>query len=77
MIRIVNKKIISIFAATSIDCYSLSPPANGEVFFTTTFSGSTAEYSCNEGFNISGIHTRTCLVNGEWSDETPTCVGED
>ena len=38
----------------------------------TTFT-STATYSCNDGYTLEGVTTRTCLASGSWSDSAPTC----
>ena len=46
------------------------------VFYSTTYK-STANYSCNTGYNINGDASRTCGVDGSgtgvWSGSTPTC----
>ena len=38
--------------------------------------GSTASYSCNEGFALFGDSMRTCLDSEEWSGSEPTCESE-
>ena len=38
----------------------------------TTFM-STAVYTCNTGYNLTGDMTRTCQANGTWSGIAPTC----
>ena len=35
--------------------------------------GSTATYSCNEGYNLNGVEERVCQSDGEWSDIAPVC----
>ena len=42
--------------------------------------GTTATYSCNEGYYLQGEDVRTCVedgsgVNGIWSGSTPRCAG--
>jgi len=56
-----------------VDCGTLTDPLNGEVIFTTTTFMSTATYSCNSGYILSGSTTRTCEASGTWSDTAPTC----
>ena len=51
----------------------LSSPANGRVAVTGLTSGSTATYTCNTGYQLTGLQTRTCLSNGIWSGQAPTC----
>ena len=59
------------FAA--VDCGTLAAPQNGQVTLTATTFMSTATYSCNSGYNLSGSGTRTCQASGTWSDTAPTC----
>ena len=40
---------------------------------TSTTLDSTANYSCNSGYNLVGTATVTCTTSGEWSDGAPTC----
>ena len=44
-----------------VDCDSLDNPVNGQVDTSNgTIVGSTATYSCNDGFNLTGSAMRTC-----------------
>ena len=56
-----------------VDCGSLQSPQNGYVSFLSTTPGSTATYSCFEGFELIGTATRRCEDNGQWSSSTPEC----
>ena len=68
---------IYIFAANlEIDCPSLESPARGEVIFTNLTVGSTANYTCQFGYMISGVTTRVCQPGGVWSGEEPMCNSE-
>ena len=62
-------------SSTVVDCGNgtLNNPTDGQVSFMTTTFGSTATYSCNTGYNLQGVATRTCLANGLWSASEPTC----
>ncbi|MBI5498035.1 MAG: choice-of-anchor D domain-containing protein [Deltaproteobacteria bacterium] len=60
-----------------VDCGSLTSPTNGTVSAPTTTYGSTATYSCNAGYPISGSSTRTCGTGGFWSGTAPSCVQVD
>ncbi len=57
-----------------IDCGPLTDPANGQVNTSsgTTF-GSTATYSCDTGYKLSGSLSRTCRADGSWSNTIPSC----
>ena len=61
---------------TAVDCGTLNNPANGQVSHTgrTTYR-QTATYSCDTGYNLVGVSTRTCQATGAWSGSVPTCQG--
>ena len=65
-------KTLFSFSAV-VDCGTLTNPQNGNVTLTTTTFMSTATYSCNSGYTLSGNETRTCEASGTWSDTAPTC----
>ncbi|XP_050051584.2 sushi, von Willebrand factor type A, EGF and pentraxin domain-containing protein 1-like [Dermacentor andersoni] len=56
-----------------VDCGPLDGMANGAVRLLGTQYGSKAEFTCNEGFKLTGTNTRTCEADGQWSDESPRC----
>ena len=56
-----------------MDCGTLTNPENGQVNFTDTTLGADATYTCDEGFPLEGVDTRTCEADGEWSDSEPKC----
>ena len=58
-----------------VDCGGLSNPESGVITMSGTIFNSTATYSCNDGYNLVGDTTRTCLASGSWSDTAPTCTG--
>ena len=57
-----------------ITCGELVEPANGDVEYNRTFN-STATYSCDEGYTLTGNSQRICV--GLWSGSEPTCTGID
>ena len=59
-----------------IDCGSLDDPTNGVVSVSSTTFSSTAIYSCNTGYALTGDDMRTCLESGRWSGSEPTCTGK-
>ena len=64
------------FLIFTVDCGSLTDPANGQVTHTAgTSLGQTATYSCNTGYNLIGGSTRTCQATGQWNASIPTCQG--
>lgn len=57
-----------------VDCGGLSTPVNGSMSLNSTTYGSTANFTCDRGYNITGEGTLTCQVDGTWSDSEPTCT---
>ena len=55
-------------------CGGLSDPANGQATLAGRTSGSTATYTCNNGYQLMGRQTRTCQNTGMWSGMAPTCT---
>ena len=56
-----------------VDCGQLQNPENGFVQVSSTTEGSTATYTCNQGFQLVGNRQRTCQNNGQWSGQQPSC----
>ena len=57
-----------------IVCEDLPDPDNGQVDLSGNIPGSTATYTCNNGFMLQGVSPRNCMDDGEWSGEEPTCA---
>ena len=55
-------------------CGGLPNPANGQATLAGRTSGSTATYTCNNGYQLTGVQTRTCQNTGMWSGMAPTCT---
>ena len=43
---------------------------------TSTTFDSTATFSCETGFNLTGDSQQTCQANGTYSGVMPTCTGQ-
>lgn len=61
------------FSIAAVRCRRLNNPSDGSVSLSGTTVGSTATYSCNDGFTLQGQSTRTCQSNSQWSGSAPTC----
>ncbi len=73
---------------TAIECPVLPVFTHGMIVYATDVTpnfvlGTTATYSCNEGYNLDlsiGIQVRTCIDDGDndavgvFSDQEPACV---
>ena len=63
----------NIYELALIDCGPLTSPANGVVSYPATTYTETATYSCDTGYYVNGVTTRTCQANSTWSEVEPTC----
>ena len=67
------------FHLPGVSCPALVAPANGNLNPSScTTSGNVFEgkchYSCQSGYQISGVQVKNCLNTGQWdSQEEPTC----
>ena len=65
----------------SVTCTSLTL-INGDVSYSISAIdgrypvGSTASFTCSDGYIRNGLDSSTCMITGEWMDELPTCIGE-
>ena len=58
-------------------CSPLAAPVNGQIIITGLIIGSSAVYSCNVGFFLSGgSRVRICQSNGQWSGSIPRCFSK-
>ena len=60
-------------SVTVVDCGGLTCPASGAVSLTNTTYNSVATYFCNDGYNLVGDTSRTCLASGNWSGRDASC----
>ncbi len=58
-----------------MDCAGLDNPTNGVVVLSGVAVGSTADYSCDVGYELDGVSQRMCQMDREWSGVAPTCEG--
>ena len=58
-------------------CPTLLNPENGQVTVNTRTVGSTATYTCNNGYTLTGASLRMCEedsgVIGQWTLQEPAC----
>lgn len=59
-----------------ISCGWLEHPTNGRKNDTNYLLGSTINFTCNAGYELTGSEERTCQVSGAWSGDTPQCIPE-
>ncbi|XP_040001244.1 beta-2-glycoprotein 1-like isoform X3 [Xiphias gladius] len=54
-------------------CPYPDPLSNGELYYEDTVYQSTINYTCHEGYVLSGASTAVCQANGTWSTAVPEC----
>ncbi|XP_076584159.1 beta-2-glycoprotein 1-like [Chaetodon auriga] len=54
-------------------CPYPDPLSNGELYYEDTVYQSTINYTCHEGYILTGSSTAECLANGTWSASVPEC----
>lgn len=56
-------------------CADPGVPVNGTRAGNVFNVGSTVTFKCDLGFDLQGISSATCGVDGMWSSQLPTCSG--
>eukprot|EP00117_Sycon_ciliatum_P039828 scpid16353/ scgid29370/ CUB and sushi domain-containing protein 3; CUB and sushi multiple domains protein 3 len=56
-----------------VDCGDPGTPSNGGKTLTTTTYGSSASFTCSEGYELVGSSRRECTASGQWSGTQPVC----
>ena len=65
----------SVSFPAEVDCGKLPDPENGIVALSGTTSGSIANYTCTDGYELtSGNNARVCENDGKWSGVDPACT---
>ncbi|XP_070571254.1 uncharacterized protein [Ptychodera flava] len=56
-----------------VSCDDPGQPDNGYFEGVDFTHGSNVTYYCHDGYILNGTETMTCLINGTWDSEPPTC----
>ncbi|KAK2521486.1 Svep1 [Columba livia] len=59
--------------AEPVTCRNPGSPEHGHLYGNTYSVGSEVTFSCEEGFQLTGMTTLTCMESGEWSHPIPYC----
>ena len=72
-----HKDILTAILITSCclgtTCPSIQNPLNGELVGDDFSVNSTVQFVCNAGYAVRGSSKSTCLLQGMWSHDPPTC----
>ena len=63
-----------VFPPNTTACSDLAAPLYGSVTVDGTTTGSTASYSCDDGYELVGDVMRVCMSDSEWSGTPPVCL---
>ena len=58
------------------ECSELESPRNGAVDVDKRLYPGEATYSCDSGFELDGVSSRKCQINGTWEEDAPLCVDD-
>lgn len=64
--------MIQLFFADR-ECPELSDPELGRVTVTGRLFGDRASYTCQHGYHVVGLQSRTCQADGQWAGQAPAC----
>ena len=64
------------FLGSVARCPSLAAVEDGTLVMPDTIPGTTATFSCNDGFVMSGSTSVVCQNDGSWNGSAPTCRGD-
>ena len=64
-----------LFVPAVVNCGTPPTPSCGSTEYDETRYGSTAVYRCKRGYVMVGSAESTCLDDGAWSNDPPTCRG--
>ena len=77
MIKHKTRVKVSILTAgrlfVSVKCAALSDISNGNITFQTDQVSTSASYTCGVGYTLSDDVIRSCLDDGSWTQNDPTC----
>ena len=63
-----------IFVTLVITCDDPGEVDHGMILSTAPYlCQSSVVYSCDSGYELMGVATISCQLDGEWSDDPPTC----
>lgn len=62
--------IVTLFP---VKCKSLKDLSSGSLTYATNGSSTVVGADCGDGFTLAGEATLTCLEDGSWSTDLPSC----
>ena len=59
-----------------LPCEAISVPPNGRMTCSGLVTNETCSFTCNDGYELQGSETRTCLNYPEWDGQQTFCNGK-
>ena len=60
----------------SDSCSTLRVPAGGNLTFSSDGKYTSVAFACEVGYTLDGARSLSCLSDGTWNAEPPTCGGK-
>ena len=67
------ENLLCLHAVVVIYCPDLDDPGNGTKNTNETSCGTTAQFSCDQCYELKRYEQLSCLPNGTWNGEEPNC----
>lgn len=67
--------IVSVYVLPAVECGFPNTVENGRITGIDFTYPHTVQFVCNEGYRLVGNDSTTCQASGQWSAESPTCLG--
>ena len=64
------------FCCFIASCPEIRPPFHGSCDPCVGSEGDTVEFSCDEGYQLTGAASTVCLNTTQWTNHPPQCTGE-
>ena len=65
------------FNLSEIRCEPPQEPKNGDIIGSDYNYGAQISFRCKAGYTMRGSDVATCLNNGQWDSQPPTCHGKN
>ncbi|CAL9700477.1 unnamed protein product [Knipowitschia caucasica] len=61
------------FTCKPVECSSPDAPVNGQMHYEDLLYQSVVNFTCDDGYILTGASSASCLIDGSWSVQEPQC----